>query len=429
MKLAHTKRPAMTSETSTPPGQRRRWRTRLAGSATAALLFLVVFNLHMGSTDGWRGIPGAAPPLSAEQRLVLARRFAPQLRFNAYRADGPRTRQNTNEDYFPMGVARFLRQIVSGETDVVIQESQGAQPAVIQQRQFQTTPHFGHHALSGFPKRMVGDPPGEAPTYFHIYEDLDSREALADGARSLTLLIEYWSFYPYDRADAKVLGLGHHGDHRGDWEHITLRILAQQAASGDLGETALEWGAYYAHGGGVTVSADEMERAKDSSQPQHTDTHPVVYVAQGKHASYPEAGTMHGHEGIPLWLVNHVDVFWGNGVVVDTWKNDLFDLEDPKATPAEFASAEFQAISKSTPLADWTRFSGRWGSDYAGFRIPLLGRATIYSSPIGAAAKGNYGQLGKNLVSWQAFKAQGKNIRLSGKLPQVTPPPVPIRGQ
>ncbi len=420
-----------------PPSDATRWRLRLLRVVVAGLTTvgaLVVYNLAAGTTDGWRGNAGTPPPVDAATRLEIARAFAPRLRFNAWHDGAPDSPQNMNEDHFPMGVASFLREVVSGKPRIVVQRSREAEPAVSEIVPTETSPAFGKHALSGFPMEMVGDPPGEAPTYVHVYEDKDARAIAADGSGEVVVHVEYWHFYAFDRADADVILLGTFGSHRGDWEHTSFRIRVRLEAGGAFASGELLAGHYYSHGGGVAIGADAMERVDDAGDPAPDGRHPVVYVAQGKHASYPQAGFMHGHDPLPLWVADHHDVFHGNGVVVDAWRGRLFDLEDPAAAPDELAPPELAVVNAASthPVDDWTRFPGRWGPDFFGVKIPLLGRATALSSPIGPNPKPNYGDFGGRgaMPTWESVKA-ADHFRIDVDeglvVPAVEPPPAPIR--
>jgi hypothetical protein len=89
----------------------------------------------------------------------------------------------------------------------------------------------------------------------------------------LYALIQYWVFYRNDlwRADT---GLGQAVQrHEADWEHVIV----------GLGHEAPQFVAYSAHCGGV-VSAWEHVQAI----PAGGSVHPVVWVARGSHANYPD---------------------------------------------------------------------------------------------------------------------------------------------
>ncbi|MFE8599619.1 Vps62-related protein [Archangium violaceum] len=106
--------------------------------------------------------------------------------------------------------------------------------------------------------------------------------------------IQYWFFYPYNDSYASV-------NHEADWEHITVSTDA-------VGNFQSAW--YAAHSGGHRYTASQLK---------WNGTHPIVYSADGSHASYPTAGTYptevsgfddHSYEGGPVWQT------WNNWVNV-----------------------------------------------------------------------------------------------------------------
>jgi hypothetical protein len=87
--------------------------------------------------------------------------------------------------------------------------------------------------------------------------------------------IQYWFFYPYNDFVAKA-------NHEGDWEHITVTLNPDQTF-----ESA--W--YAQHESGKRYfTKDDMRRLQSDPWCRFVDgTHPVVYSADGSHASYPDA--------------------------------------------------------------------------------------------------------------------------------------------
>ena len=77
------------------------------------------------------------------------------------------------------------------------------------------------------------------------------------------LALQYWFCYYFDDW-ANI--------HEGDWESITIFLRRQDDAWQPLGAT------YSAHENGARRHWEDVERLED--------THPVVYVASGSHASY-----------------------------------------------------------------------------------------------------------------------------------------------
>ena len=332
----------------------RRWARRLSAPALLlpALSAWVVPALHRGpepATAPWTGpLPAAAVAPVASTALVdadgdglddalearIARRHAPRYRFAGHDPAGPDAPQNRDERFFPLSVARFRAQVEAGVYGLVDGAVRAEAPG-----------WFEADRIDGFPSRLAGDPVGEAPAYVHVYP-LGAGEAV----------VEYWLFYGYDRADAAVLGVGVSlGDHRGDWEHTAFRV--------QLDPPRLLEGFYYGHALGLQVAGDDLERVEGE--------HPVVYVSQGKHASYPAACVVPSVP-LPTWLVQHLDVANGRGPVWDAWRGPLVDLgERGRPSPA---------------ARDWLGYAGRWGPD----GLALFG-LEVGASPTGPTAKPSWG--------------------------------------
>jgi hypothetical protein len=271
---------------------------------------------------------------------------------------------------------------------------------------------------------MVGDPPGEAPLYIHVYEDSRQRRVAEDGSGELLAYVEYWVFYPMDRCEPVVLGSQMQGEddrfgHRSDWEHTTYRVRVQLGPGGAWAGAVLEEGYYFGHDKRLVVTPEEL---------QTVDGHPVVFVSQGKHASYPVPGRF-GLVPLPAFLAEHTDVFRGNGVRVDTWKGPLVDMEAPPES--ELALEVWKKIAPPE-LADWTRFPGRWGPDRIA-RVELFGTTiALGNSPSAPRAKSTWCDFGGrgNYTPWRDYvsdHAGGRLTLFDEEPPAVVPPPAVIR--
>ena len=384
--------------------------------------------------------PPAPGTLTPALRAEIARAFAPQLRFNGYHDDGNRARQNRHEDFFPMSVAGFLRELASGRARVLVQPSSGHAPGESEARPFSDTPRLEPQRLNGYPRFMVGDPPGAAPLYVHVYEDPALRALGPDGAGELTVYVEYWVFYAYDRSEARILGISFSGardllGHRADWEHTSFRARVRLDPGYVFAGGALEEGVFAGHGHRWLADGPELERVDDAGQPDPAGTHPVVYVSQGKHASFPQAG--HWTDGnFPAWLADFTDFFRGNGVVIDGWRVPLPDLTDPAALAAEFSPPEWQALVAASPVApvlvpDWTAWWGHFGPDLT---ILRLAGSTVWIglSPTGPRQKSTWGSFhGRGSTPrWSDAKRHPRLVVYEDQgiaIPPVTPPPLPVR--
>jgi len=311
----------------------------------------------------------------------LARAHAPLFKFNAW-VEGDASPMNKSEDYYPMSCARFFDELASGRARVTSRES-WSRAGETELRPVGRV-SVEERSIEGVPRNMAGDEPGKAPLYFHAY-----------GKNGLTY-IEYWTFYGMDRCRVKVLGITLPiGGHRGDWEGISVAL----DASGKLVR------AYYSrHGEKDEVFPQEMHFEGE---------HPVVYVSQGKHASYPEPGVWHDMLGLAP-LVEFDEFFRGNGFAWKTWEGRLVDLGADD--PAEFAPGSFKKLC-AAPLRDWREFKGGWGPDRGFWKIA--------GSPVGPAQHGEWSSGEKGAVPWhETRKKKGVEIREAAP---VEPAPVPRR--
>jgi hypothetical protein len=95
-------------------------------------------------------------------------------------------------------------------------------------------------------------------------------------AGELSTLIQYWYFYRYDEWEATTFAGQLVQRHEADWEAVTL----------GLSNTKPLFVAYSAHCGGTWRAWNEIEV---STKLRGRRIHPLVAVAQGSHANYPEA--------------------------------------------------------------------------------------------------------------------------------------------
>jgi hypothetical protein len=126
-----------------------------------------------------------------------------------------------------------------------------------------------------------GAPSTEWRTYVH-----SKKSSLVTGGYD----IQYWFFYPYNDSVASV-------NHEGDWEHITV-------TTDSAGNFYSAW--YAQHGGGTRYSASQL---------RWNGTHPIVYSADGSHASYPTVGEF------PTEVSGFYDYTYDGGPVWQTWNN------------------------------------------------------------------------------------------------------------
>ena len=97
------------------------------------------------------------------------------------------------------------------------------------------------------------------------------------GLAGLNTLIQYWYFYDYDEWVAPAFAGVLIQRHESDWEAVTVGL----ARTGPL------FVAYSEHCSGTWVRWPEAEVSNERAIPSMT--HPLVAVARGSHANYPEA--------------------------------------------------------------------------------------------------------------------------------------------
>ncbi len=385
-------------------------------------------------------------PLTPALKAEIARMFAPQQRFNAFHNDGNPSPQNRHEDFFPMGVASYFRELESGMARVMLPPGSVHQTVSTNMlTAVSALPEMTDDQIKHQPRFMAGDAPGSAPLYTNLYLDPASPALQPDGSGELVVYAEYYVFYPQDRSEAQIftfiptIGVVDFTGHRGDWEHTVYRLRAQLDPGMSLQGGIIEQGFYSAHSHVYDVDPAEIETVNDAGQPDPSGTHPVVYISQGKHAAYPQAGEYKDRGDFPSWLASHTDFFRGNGVVVDCWNGELFDLEDPVSAASEFASPDFLAIiarsgsSSIQQLSDWTEYEGDWGSDDVSINL-LFTSIGIASSPSGAKQMNSYGAWASGNVStlsWSDTKQNQSGLTVyvdqGISIPAAIPAPLPLR--
>ena len=111
--------------------------------------------------------------------------------------------------------------------------------------------------------------------------------------------LQYWFFYAYNDWAG---GYGGFNDHEGDWEgfHVFFKL--------DAGNRPIEPPAYVCYLG----HHSRITKPWDHPDVKKVGTHPVIYVAAGSHASYPEA------KQYPLMaLYNLIDYATGESFTLD----------------------------------------------------------------------------------------------------------------
>lgn len=139
------------------------------------------------------------------------------------------------------------------------------------------------------------------------------------------LNLQYWFFYAYNDWAG---GYGGFNDHEGDWEgfHVFFKL--------DAGNRPIEPPAYVCYLG----HHSRITKPWDHPDVKKVGTHPVIYVAAGSHASYPEA------RQYPLMsLYNLIDYATGEAFTLDHegWRSRIHLEQVP-----------------------WLAYLGSWGTRY-----------------------------------------------------------------
>jgi hypothetical protein len=159
-----------------------------------------------------------------------------------------------------------------------------------------------------------GIPPSRANEWRVYTQVRKSSYVRADG-KAAAWDLQVWTFFPYNDFVASA-------NHEADWEHITISIAED--------ETFVS--AFYAtHNSGLRVD--------DPLAIEWSGTHPIGYVADGSHATYPTIGAQstgvpgiddHTYEGGPVWR---------------TWEN----------------FANLGQVGHILNGQTWAKYGGRWG--------------------------------------------------------------------
>lgn len=153
----------------------------------------------------------------------------------------------------------------------------------------------------------------DSPSYMsdYLYGDLDKAKAYAFAAEKdgKYLDLSYFVFTPYNKSK-EVLGM-EFGNHIGDWEHITVRLIKERKNS------TIYWRPII-----VCFSAHDFINCYSWNDIARIDaTHPVVYTALGSHGMWSTEGN---HIYVDAFVVQLTDKC-SQGIAWDLWKNDALE--------------------------------------------------------------------------------------------------------
>ena len=178
------------------------------------------------------------------------------------------------------------------------------------------------------------------------------REVYFDGTSESYIVLQYWFFYPYNNWV---------NNHEGDWEFVQVVL--------DRYTTIPEGMTYSWHYGGTTFDWNDVNIEK------MWETHPVVYVASGSHASYWYEGEHTFEQDVPL-----VDCYSGKDSTSPVEKTlvpaglDVPWVDRYTLTP----------ISSQTP---WVKWEGYWGDVELGSLPGEEGPRSPYYSAVDGRSK------------------------------------------
>ncbi|MFO7991299.1 MAG: PKD domain-containing protein [Thermoplasmata archaeon] len=256
-----------------------------------------------------------APEINPGRQRMLAEQHAPILRFNE------------GENFFPTHVENFLEQSSLYDGDGMLIKDEVTSQDLVDN--------------SGPENYLALDYDDAVEPYdYNVY----SRVATA---RDDWIVIQYWFFYVYD--DKDIVPGTDIEKHEGDWEMIQIELTPYGAP--------LSVG-YSQHYGGELAWWYDIEKEDDS---------PVVYVAKGSHASYPESGG------------------WQIGGYGEEYKGNGDELH-----PLDYTIT----FSDNHP---WLQFQGKWGSDSGSVPGPVY----RHSKPHDVLPSGPQAYIWIEPVRWQ----------------------------
>ena len=193
------------------------------------------------------------------------------------------------------------------------------------------------HGRSGTNEREWAKVQGRYPATVY------ARVFLQDGQH---LIVQYWLFYVYNNGPGGGVGVpfGQYDDHEGDWEGIQLVFpsgASHPLLTGETMTTLLRptWLGYASHNhGDMYLSGEVRWRAHNGLA-----SRPVVYVAEGSHASY--AYRVASRAGLRDCLRHYCDIARGGH-------------------PTDLVEGETYRLEMINGDEWWLAWTGRWGRDH-----------------------------------------------------------------
>lgn len=206
---------------------------------------------------------------------------------------------DTVDAYLPNVQMRFHYRLLSD--DQILDQGSVTQSALPEQV------HANKDFMGNYTDEMIRsdsarDTFSDGGYFLEVPDDLPNREAVyrgnPEGDRTRVyahafrndegnISIQYWLFFPYNEAPSVA---GVKLNHEGDWEHVTVRLNAEQTLD-------RVYFASHNNEGKAHAPSDLSFTTGDQTVLPYSEadgvTHPVVYQAKGTHASFPTAGTQY----------------------------------------------------------------------------------------------------------------------------------------
>ena len=310
-----------------------------------------------------------ASPVEAAH-FDLAMKYAPTLHFE------------TNEEYFPVPV------------EMMIERSE------LKQSQLQTVPLIGNIPFSNDitmqrQGSVSADDLGRAGQ--GTYLDLDNARRADKGPPTIYAnihqfdrgtLLQYWFFYLYN---SKAYG-DRIANHEGDWESFQLYFAGQSIADLLSGDIAPDEVGFASHDEGF---AGVNRRGTGTAACGKFD----VYVANGRHASYPEEGT--GTTGFFEWDGARPNADGGADAAIELEIEGVGIKGDQYAGgrtwgPGTGSDVTYEIRMLSPNAPPWLKWQGHWGERI--WQIKGLGVVGLGGGPKGPKAKPHWALIPSQLV-------------------------------
>jgi hypothetical protein len=180
-------------------------------------------------------------------------------------------------------------------------------------------------------------------------------------------VLNYQFFYAMNDWRSSFFGVK---DHEADWEQIFVYLASQED-----GTLEPAWVAYASH----DFHGADLRRRWDDPDLTMVDTHPVVFVGAGSHASYFERGEYVIAVGLkvlrPIAIVTGLlRRFWRQTLRQGNPESEMGGIEEAMKVPfVDYARGDGVSVGPGQPRAwspvvidedvDWVGYRGLWGLD------------------------------------------------------------------